>query len=167
MSKTKTLPSRKRIALEMLNQILGHRSTRWLLAGDTANVWEDIELWIDPDHIFTSCQISLMNKKARSRSPLKQKEPFKWVFKDIISSTAPKRLTIDTISSNCILIFDAYLKIPKLHCMEIITTEEVMDNLDMFRSRYGKIDEFWWWDLKIISENEEKQFTWIKFKEEF
>ena len=49
MSKTKTLPSRKRIALEMLNQILGHRSTRWLLAGDTANGWGDIDHRKDPD----------------------------------------------------------------------------------------------------------------------
>ena len=43
------MPARKEIALELLHQILGHRSTRSLLAGDTANVWEDVELRIDPD----------------------------------------------------------------------------------------------------------------------
>ena len=48
LSKTKKLPSRKKIALELLHQILCHRSTRLLLAGDNANVWEDIELIIDP-----------------------------------------------------------------------------------------------------------------------
>ena len=32
-----------------------------------------------------------------------------------------------------------------------ITTEEVMDKLDMFQSRFGKIEEFGWWDLEIIS----------------
>ena len=42
MSKIKKLPSRKKIALELLHQRLGHRSTRSLLAGDTDNVWEDI-----------------------------------------------------------------------------------------------------------------------------
>ena len=42
ISKTKKLPSRKKIALELLHQILGHISTRSLLAGDTANFWEDI-----------------------------------------------------------------------------------------------------------------------------
>ena len=26
-----------------------------------------------------------------------------------------------------------------------------MDKLDMFKSRFGKIDEFGWWDLEIIS----------------
>ena len=31
-------PARKKIALELLHQRLGHRSTRSLLAGDTANV---------------------------------------------------------------------------------------------------------------------------------
>ena len=49
MSKTKKLPSRKKIALELLHHRLGHIYTRSLLAGYTANVWEDIELRIDPD----------------------------------------------------------------------------------------------------------------------
>ena len=48
----------------------------------------------------------------------------------------------------------AYSKIPKLYCMDKITKEEVMDNLDMFQSRFGKIDEFGWWDLEIISSYE-------------
>ena len=38
MLKTKKLPSRKKIALELLHQRLGHRSTRSLLSGYTANV---------------------------------------------------------------------------------------------------------------------------------
>ena len=38
MSKTKKLPARKKIALELLHQRLGHRSTRSFLYGDTANV---------------------------------------------------------------------------------------------------------------------------------
>ena len=41
MSKTKKLPARKKIDLELLHQKLGHRSTRSLLAGDTANFCED------------------------------------------------------------------------------------------------------------------------------
>ena len=47
MSKKEKLPARNKIALELLHQRLGHRSTRPLLAGDTANVWEDVELKID------------------------------------------------------------------------------------------------------------------------
>ena len=76
-----------------MHQILGHRSTRSLLAGYNANVWEDAELKIDPDPFCTSCKISSMNKKARSKLP---KAPFKWVFMDIIPSIAPKSLTNDT-----------------------------------------------------------------------
>ena len=49
--------------------------------------------------------------------------------------------------------------------MEKITTEEVMDNLDMFQSRFGKIDKFGWWDLEIISADVGKQFTLTDFKE--
>ena len=63
MSKTKKLPAKKKISLELLHQILGHRSTRSFLAGDNANVWEDIEIIIDPDPFCTSCQISSMKKR--------------------------------------------------------------------------------------------------------
>ena len=53
MSKKNKLPARKKIALELLHQRLEHRSTRYLLAGDTANVWEDVELRIDPGPFCT------------------------------------------------------------------------------------------------------------------
>ena len=118
-----------------------------MIAGDTANVWEDVDLRIDPDPFCTSCQISSMNKKARSKIPLKPKAPFKWGFMDIIPSTAPKSLTSNTKFSKYLLIFDVYSKIPKLYVTENITTAEVMDKLDMFQSIFGKIDEFGWWDL--------------------
>ena len=39
ISKTNKLPSSKIIALKLLHQRLGHRSTRSLLDGDIANVW--------------------------------------------------------------------------------------------------------------------------------
>ena len=58
---------------------------------------------------------------------------------DIIPSTAPKSLTNDANFSDYLLIFDAYSKIPKLYGMENITTAEVMDKLDMFQSRFGKL----------------------------
>ena len=107
-----------------------------------------------------------MNKKARSKIPLKPKAPFKWVFMGIILSTAPKSLTNDTNFQNYLLIVDAYSKIPKLYGMENITTAEVMDKLDMFQSRFGKIDQFGWWDLKRISADAGTQFTSTEFKEE-
>ena len=96
MSKKKTSPARKKIALELLYQRLGRRYTRSLLVGGTANVWEDIYLRIDPDTFCTSCQISSMNKKAGSKISIKPKAPVKWVFMDIIPSTASKSLTSDT-----------------------------------------------------------------------
>ena len=66
-SQSKQLAPRNNVALEFLHQILGHISTRSLIAGDTANVWKDIELRIDPYPFCTSCQIYPMNKKARSK----------------------------------------------------------------------------------------------------
>ena len=80
-----------------------------------------------------------MNKKARSKITLKPKAPFKWVFMNIIPSTSPKSLTSDTTFSNYLLIVDAYFKIPKFYGMENITTAEVMEKLDMFQSRFGKL----------------------------
>ena len=64
-----------------------------------------------------------MNKKARSKTPLKPKAPFKWVLMDIVPSTAPKSLTSDTTFSKYLLIVDAYSKISKLYGMEKIKTE--------------------------------------------
>ena len=76
-----------------------------------------------------------MNKKAISKNPLKPKAPFKWVFMDIIPATAPKCLTSETTFSNYTLIVDAYSKFRNVFGMDKITTEEVMDKLDMFQSR--------------------------------
>ena len=42
MSKTNKLPSRKKSALELFFQRLGHRSIRSLLDRDTSNAWECI-----------------------------------------------------------------------------------------------------------------------------
>ena len=94
---SKINPKRKKIALELMHQRLGRRSTISLIAGDTANVWEDAELKIDPDPFCTSYKIYSMNKKARSKLPLKPKAPFKWIFMDVIPSTAPKSLTTSPV----------------------------------------------------------------------
>ena len=47
-----------------------------------------------------------------------------------------------------------------------ITTEEVMDKLNMFQYRCGKIDEFGRWGLEIISLDAGEQYTSTQFKEE-
>ena len=107
-----------------------------------------------------------MNKKDRSKILLKPNSPFKWVFMDIIPSTEPKSLTSDTTFSDYLLIVDAYSNIPKLYGMNNITAEEVMEKLDMFQSRFGKMDQFGWWDLERISADAGTQFTSTEFKDE-
>ena len=79
-----------------------------------------------------------MNKRDRSKNLSNPKASFKWVFVYIIPATAPKRLTSDTNFSNYILIVDAYSKIPKICGMDKITTEEVMEKLDMLQSILGR-----------------------------
>ena len=72
-------------------------------------------------------------------------------------------MTSDTTFSNYLLIVDTYSKIPKLYGMDKITTEEVMDKLDMFQSRFGEIDQFGWCYLERISADACTQFTSTEF----
>ena len=44
MSEKKKLLARRKIALKLIYQRVGNKSTRSLLAEDAANVWEDIDL---------------------------------------------------------------------------------------------------------------------------
>ena len=85
-----------------------------------------------------------------SKTPLQPKTPLKCVFVYIITSIAFKSLTKDTTSDNYLLIVDAYSKLPRLYGMESITTEDIMDKLDTFQSRFGELDELVWWDLEKI-----------------
>ena len=50
--------------------------------------------------------------------------------------------------------------------MENITIAEVMDKLNMFQSRFGKIDQFGWWYLERISADAGTHFTSTEFKDE-
>ena len=84
---------------------------------------------------------------------------------DIIPATEPKRLTSETTFSNYISIVNAYSKLSKLYSMDRTTTEKVMDKLDMFQSRLGKINEFGWSDLERISSDVGTQFVSVEFKE--
>ena len=59
-----------------------------------------------------------------------------------------------------------YNKTPKLYGMETTTTEEVMEKPDMFQARFGKVDEFGWWDMDIIQTDASMQFTFKKFQED-
>ena len=77
MSKSKKLAPRKKVALELLQQRLGSRSNISFMDGYTANFFKGVEPRIDPDPFCTSCQISSMNKKARSKNPLNTKAHFK------------------------------------------------------------------------------------------
>ena len=78
------------------------------MSGYTESVWQDIELRIEPYHFCISFQISSINKKARSNTPLKPKAPFKWGFMDIILATSSKSLTSETTFYNYLLFADAY-----------------------------------------------------------
>ena len=79
-AKSNKVAPRNKVVLVFLHHRLGHRPTTSLMAEYTANVWQDIKIGIDTDPFCISCQISSINKKARSKNPLKPKVPLKWVL---------------------------------------------------------------------------------------
>ena len=84
---------------------------------------------------------------------------------EIIPAASPKSLTKDTTIANYLFIADYYSDISKLYIMENITTEEVMDKLDMFQEIFGKLDECGWWDLERIQTGAGTQFNSKEFQE--
>ena len=92
--------------MELLHQILGHRSTRSLLARYTTNIWKYIDIRVYPDLFGTSCKISTINKNPIYNTPLNTKTSFKWVFMYIIRAITSKSLTKDNnFALNCGLLF--------------------------------------------------------------
>ena len=85
---------------------------------------------------------------------------------DIILSTASKSLTSDTTFSNYPLLVMHNPIFQNFYGMDKITTEKVTEKMDMFQSRFGKIDKFGLWDLEKISANSDTQFTSAEFKNE-
>ena len=49
--------------------------------------------------------------------------------------------------------------------MGIINTEEMINKLDMFQSRFEKLDEFGWWDWEIFSADADIKFTSTEFQD--
>ena len=56
------------------------------------------------------------------------------------------------------------LRFQKLMIWRNFSTEQVIDNLDMFQARFGKIEKFGWSDLERISADVGSQFTSTDFK---
>ena len=48
--------------------------------------------------------------------------------------------------------------------MENITAEEIMDKLDMFQARFGKVDEFSSWNMKRTQTDTGTQFNYKEFQ---
>ena len=59
------------------------------MAEDTPNSCQDIELKIDPDPFFTSCQISSINEKKWAPKLIETKATFQMGFYGYFSATSP------------------------------------------------------------------------------
>ena len=83
----------------------------------------------------------------------------------IIPDIASNFFTKDNTFDNYLLIVDAYSKLCRLYGMKSINTDMVMEKKYIFQARFGKVDEFGWWDLEIIQTDSGKKFTSKDFKE--
>ena len=83
-----------------------------------------------------------------SNAPLDPKTPSKWVFMDTTPALSSKIVKKYTTFYKYLLFVYSYSTLTRIYGMENITTEEVMDKLDILKSRFGKVDEFGWWDLE-------------------
>ena len=66
-SKSQKKIPKKKFSLELLHQRLVQRSTRSPLAVGNSNSWKEINLRVDPGPLWTSCQISTINKSLNQR----------------------------------------------------------------------------------------------------
>ena len=78
---------------------------------------------------------------------------------DIIPAKSSKSFTKDAIFENYLWTVDDYSRIIKMYGIENITTEEVMDKLDMFQEIFGKLDEFGWCYMERIQTDAGTKFT--------
>ena len=66
-SKSQKKFPKKKVSLKLLCQRLRHIFTRSLLVRYAVNVWQGIEIRVDPDPFITSCQIYTIDKRLDQR----------------------------------------------------------------------------------------------------
>ena len=81
---------------------------------------------------------------------IEPKGTFQIVFIEVIAAIASNSLTSETSFLIIFLLLIHTQKFQISYGTERISTEEVMDKLDIFQYGFGKIDEFGWWYLKIL-----------------
>ena len=118
-----------------------------------------------PDPFCSTCKISAISKTARSKKPVDPSKPLEIVFMDIIPSPCKKGLTAASTFQNYLLVVDAYSRMPRLYGLEELTTEAVMDALDVFVAEFGKVDEFGWINIDKVRADAGPQFTSEDFRD--
>ena len=121
-----------------------------MLAADAAEMWKDVEVKLSPDPFCTSCKIATITKRNRSKVPMGADRPLARVFMDIIP--APHKFSFDPNCdfSHYLLIVDTYSRIPRFGGLNDLHSEAVMDKIEEFVARYGKVNEFGWWNIRRI-----------------
>ncbi|MGH7973946.1 MAG: hypothetical protein ACREBR_00370 [bacterium] len=138
-----------------------------LMAADAAEVWNDVTLDVAPETDCQTCTITTARAKGRSRRPMTSVDkPFVFVFLDIIPNAASLSLTPRTYFSHYLLCVCRYSRQPYMHGMQHLTTQGVLEGLQAFAVRFGRIDEVGYLDFERIQSDAGPQFTSEEFKHE-
>ena len=127
-----------------MHQRLGYRYTTSLLAGDTVNVWQDIEIRIDPYIFRTSCQISTINKSLDQVylwSPRHLSNGCSFTSYQLHLPIVEQKKLLFWLFLNFVCLFQTSKALQNWK----INTLGFMEKLDMFQELCGKINEFGWW----------------------
>ncbi|MGH7955157.1 MAG: hypothetical protein ACREOZ_04270, partial [Gloeomargaritales cyanobacterium] len=136
------------------------------MAADSGDVWEDITIALTPEKDCQTCQITMSRAKNRSRRPMTDADkPMVFVFLDLIPNPASTSITPRTYFSHYLLCVCRYSRQPFLHGLSGLTTQDVLEGIQAFAIRYGKIDEVGYFDFKRIQTDAGPQFTSKEFKQ--
>ena len=141
MRKKKT-SNKKKVGIDILYKRLGHRSIKTLLSANKDEVWNDVELQLQPDIISTSDHhIATIRKKARNKysEPDEKMLPGQKLCMDLISSPSKIGITPETSFPFYLLIVDGYSRMPKLAGLLHTTADDIIRAIQLIRTQLLQI----------------------------
>ncbi|MGH7974583.1 MAG: hypothetical protein ACREBR_03575 [bacterium] len=137
-----------------------HNNMKTLMAADAAEVWNNIKLEMDPETDCKTCIIITARAKGRSRRPMTAADkPFTFDFLYIMPNAASQSLTPRTFFSHYLLCVRRYSRHPYMHGMRHRTTQDILEGLQAFAVRFGRIDEVGYLYFKRVQSDAGPQFT--------
>jgi hypothetical protein len=151
---------KRRTALELLHQRLGHRKCRALLAASEHGVWADTVVRMGSEQECVSCKISM----ARAASC--NKEPHtggtyagEYIFMDILHPVVTAGLTKSTTFAFYLILVDVFSRYAYIYGISDQSSTAVIYMLTCYQADHGHIGNYGYLDIARIRANSGSQFT--------